>query len=405
MPRRKKSDPRQLPLWPEAQFKVESPKKKAKAKKAKEPKNVKETPDTSGPPTDEAKTQTPPSSGAPPAPISGTSGAPATPTEPTVPPDLTARAVGGLLGLACGDALGAPIEFKNLATVRETYGTVTDMIGGGIWAPGEWTDDTGMAICIAEGILEDPKNPVPGSGERFLAWARTAKDVGGTISAALSRFRTLEDWAKASSSTPQATSGRAAGNGSLMRTLPVALAYAEPSEMLRQSARLSSMTHWDPQAELCCAIYCLWIRALLDGASIADGWQTALAETKEVAKRGILSVDTVGPSPLPEGFWERLNKVTDIGYEDLQPSGYAGYSVECLEAAAWCAIFSPDAEQAIIDVVNLAGESDTMGAVCGGVVGTYYGVDALPRRWLENLLDRKRIEKLARGLVEVRGQS
>ena len=106
--------------------------------------------------------------------------------------------------------------------------------------------------------------------------------------------------------------------------------------------------------------------------------------------------------PLPDGFWERFDNLPKLTYADLQPSGYAGYSVECLEASAWCALYSPDAEQAIIDVVNLAGESDTMGAVTGGIVGVYWGVEALPSRWLEKLRQRERIEQLAGGLEALR---
>src|SRR5437773_4009630 len=120
------------------------------------------------------------------------------------------------------------------------------MGGGGVWAPGEWTDDTGMARCVAEGILPDPEDPVPEAGRRFLEWRKTAKDVGSTIGAALSAFR--GNWAEAAQSIPQARQKKAAGNGSLMRTLPVALAYVDADRMLRQSARLSAMTHWDPQA-------------------------------------------------------------------------------------------------------------------------------------------------------------
>jgi len=321
------------------------------------------------------------------------------------PPELGSRITGGLLGLACGDALGAPIEFQSSAAVRKRHGTVTEMIGGGSWAPGEWTDDSGMALCIAEGILDDPADPVPGTGERFLAWWPTAKDVGGTISAALAGFRTIGDWVQASSNTHQARTGKAAGNGSLMRTLPVALAYADVGIMLTQSARLSAMTHWDPQAEVCCAIYCLWIRELLGGAARDAGWHRALREARRYAQTGPLAPaapDTPGPQPLPEDFWSRFEDLARLSYTDLQPSGYAGYSVECLEAAAWCALYAEDAEQAIVDVVNLAGEADTMGAVTGGAVGVYWGVEALPSRWLAKLHQRQRIEKIAQQLAELR---
>ncbi len=312
------------------------------------------------------------------------------------------RFSGALLGLACGDALGAPIEFMDAVTVRRRYGRVTEMIGGGPWAPGEWTDDTGMARCVGEGILEDSADPVPAAGRLFLEWAESAKDIGGTIGAALAAVRTGGDWVQASRTTPQARSGRAAGNGSLMRTLPVALAYAEVEALLRTSARLSAMTHWDPQAELCCALYCLWVRELLAGAPIAAAWKSALAEARRWAQKGKLAADTPGPSPVPETFWTRLKEVPSRRYEDLQPTGYAGYCVDCLEAAAWCCLNAESAEQAILDAVNLAGEADTIGAVAGGAAGAFWGAAALPERWLAALDERSRLEELGRRLGELR---
>ena len=207
--------------------------------------------------------------------------------------------VGAMLGMACGDALGAPAEFKTQETVRATWGLLTEMVGGGPWEPGEWTDDTGMALCMAEGILEAPGDPVEAVGRRFLAWRDTAKDVGSTISAALSEHQRVGSWAGASRATPQAQSGKAAGNGSLMRALPVALAYPEKEEMLRQSARLSAMTHWDAQAEVCCAVLCLWVRELLRGADPRTGWHSALWQSRYMAEKGTpFALDTPGPAPL-----------------------------------------------------------------------------------------------------------
>lgn len=159
---------------------------------------------------------------------------------------------------------------------------------------------------------------------------------------------------------------RAAGNGSLMRTLPVALAYADPDTLLTQSARLSAMTHWDPRAEVCCAIYCLWIRELLVGAEIGVAWETALAAARWQCTGGKRAPDTCGSSPLPDDFWGRFAGVADKRYEALQESGFAGYCVECLEAAAWCCLHAEDAEMAVLDAVNMAGEADTIAALAGG---------------------------------------
>src|SRR5947209_18268286 len=119
--------------------------------------------------------------------------------------DMTDRITGALLGLACGDALGAPAEFMSRSQLELHWGEVTEMVGGGMWDPGEWTDDTGMALCVAEGILACPDDPVEETGRRFLEWSRTAKDIGSTVSAALAAYR--GDWAAPARSTPQAQSG------------------------------------------------------------------------------------------------------------------------------------------------------------------------------------------------------
>jgi len=310
--------------------------------------------------------------------------------------------VGAMLGLACGDALGAPLEFKAAKPSERVQGKQREMTGGGLWEPGEWTDDTGMALCVADGILLNPINPVPPTGENFLVWQKTAKDVGTTISAALKGYN--GDWVKAAQSTPNAQQGKAAGNGSLMRTLPVALAYAETETLLRESARISAMTHWDSQAETCCAIYCLWIRAVLQGESIRGGWHTALWQAHSVAESHGATAETPGMVSPSDSLWKRMAKVDSLNYHQLQPSGYAGYSVECLEAAAWCCLFGGTMERTLTEAVNLGGETDTIAAVAGGVAGAFYGRAAIPKCWLTSLYQRERIESTANALAELRHQ-
>ncbi|MCW3097071.1 MAG: ADP-ribosyl-(dinitrogen reductase) hydrolase [Chthonomonadaceae bacterium] len=315
---------------------------------------------------------------------------------------LESRIVGAMLGLACGDALGAPAEFHDKAYIRRQWGTLTEMVGGGVWAPGEWTDDTGMALCIAEGILAHPDDPIEATGKHFLEWRKTAKDVGSTIGAALSAFR--GDWPTAAQSTSQAKQGKAAGNGSLMRTLPVALAYGPARmPMLRIAARLSAMTHWDGEAETCCLLYCLWIRNILEGLTLHEAWHRALSEGQEVVREGGRIPDAPGgQSTFKSQFWGRLEGVEALTYEQLQPSGYAGYSVECLEAAVWCCLHSDTLEETLVQAVNLAGEADTIGAVAGGVAGAYWGVEAIPERWLEKLYRRADLEQTAQRLINLR---
>ena len=304
-----------------------------------------------------------------------------------------------MLGLATGDALGAPLEFLSPEVAKARFGHVTEMVGNSTWAPGEWTDDTAMALGIARGILRSPADPCPEAGRLWVRWETNAKDVGSTIRAAISGFKRDEDWVMASRQTPQAREGKAAGNGSLMRTLPVALGYPLGEEMLRQSARLSAMTHWDCQAEVCCGIYNFWIAYILAEMPPREAYELALRHARALPYFGF---ETPGPSPLPSGFWQRLSAAPDLAYEKLQPSGYAGYAVECLEAAVWCVLNCDSYEEAMVQCVNLAGEADTMAAVAGGAAGALWGEEAIPARWLNQLFERELIENLADALLELR---
>ncbi len=328
---------------------------------------------------------------------------------------MTDKIMGAMLGLACGDALGAPAEFLSKAALQASHGRLTEMVGSSLWEPGEWTDDTAMALCVAEGILAAPSDPVDEIGTRFLAWLRSKpKDVGSTISDALGQYRIVSRngqagstlWPVASQSTSAAKSGKAAGNGSLMRTLPVALAYPDEGTMLMQSARISAMTHWDAQAEVCCAMYCLWIRNLLAGQTRMDGWQAALGSAKAYAARGSVAPnETPGPLPLPPAFWERLENVATLLEAALQPTGYAGYVLDCLEAAAWWVLRADTLEDVLIGCVNMAGEADTIAAVAGGASGAFWGVDAIPARWLDRLHQKSRIEGVGHDLARLAAQA
>ncbi len=109
---------------------------------------------------------------------------------------LSSRIVGAFLGLAVGDALGAPLEFLRIGIARKRFGRLTEMVGNSTWNPGEWTDDTAMALGVARGILAgaNGEEEIEKTGEEFTKWAPTAKDVGSTISATFRNFRSCDDW-------------------------------------------------------------------------------------------------------------------------------------------------------------------------------------------------------------------
>lgn len=311
----------------------------------------------------------------------------------------TRRIEGALLGAACGDALGAAVEFMESGLIRRRYGKLREMIDAGPWAAGEGTDETGMMLAATLGVLDSPSAPGPAVGRRLETWMAEAKDVPPVVRAALRRHRAHEDWSAAARGTPQAQSGEAASSGALVRMVPVAAAYADPNRRRARAAEVSAITHWDPQAEAAAVVFTEWLGGLLEGESRREAWVGALERTR--ADDAAATTATPGRN-VPSAFWDRLAEAPDRDWEDLQPSGFAEYAAEAIEAAVWCVLRSPDAEEAIVDAVALGGAADTLGALAGAAAGAAWGADALPSRWVEALRNREQIEAAARALRTLR---
>lgn len=301
-------------------------------------------------------------------------------TAPSGGPAHRARAAGVLLGTACGDALGAGYEFG------PPLGPEIDveMKGGGNfnWAPGEWTDDTSLAIAIAQTALEFDLTSAEGRDEltgRWIDWARTAPDVGIQTSRVLheaSAQRNAEALRNAALELHEQT-GRTAGNGSLMRTAPVALACLDDPVALMQASRdISSLTHPDEDAADACMIWCLAIRHAITYANF-DGLDQA--------------IDLLEPHR--RGLWrERLAEA-----EANPPDYFArnGWVVHALQAA-WSAIVRTPVPQdnpaagtyaaqhfrlALEAAVRGGRDTDTVAAIAGGLLGARWGVSAIPVAW------------------------
>lgn len=291
------------------------------------------------------------------------------------------RVVGVLLGTAAGDALGAPYEFS---PPRGPELDVAMVGGGGFgWKPGEWTDDTSMAIAIAEVAAtgadlrhEDALNTLV---RRWHEWSQHAKDVGVQTRSVLSRagrHGISAQTARTESATLHTATGRTAGNGSLMRTPPVALAYLNDEATLIEAARVvSELTHYDPEAGDACVLWCLAIRhAVLTG--------------KLDVRIGLQHID-----PERSDLWtQRLDAA-----EKLWPADFAnnGWVVEALQAA-WSAIATTPVPQedpasgvfrvdhlrlALDAAVRGGNDTDTVAAIAGGLLGAAYGASAVPADW------------------------
>jgi len=291
------------------------------------------------------------------------------------------RFAGTLLGLAAGDAVGTAVEFRP----RRSFEPVTDMVGGGPFRlqAGQWTDDTSMALCLAESLREragfDPVDQM----DRYVSWFRNGYlsstgvcfDIGNTTRRALQRYeRTGEPL-----SGP--TAPRSAGNGSIMRLAPVVLCYyPDRNRALHFAAESSRTTHGAPEAVNACHLLAGILHSLLAGSS------------RDEAIRSVEPGDWLG---------SRLSEVARAGYASKDESEIrgSGYVVESLEAALWCFLNAGDFEEAILSAANLGDDADTTAAVCGQLAGAYWGEPGIPRRWLEQLVmaDRLRSEAIALG--------
>jgi ADP-ribosylglycohydrolase len=306
---------------------------------------------------------------------------------------LRARYHGTLIGLAAGDALGTTLEFK----APGTFEPLRDIVGGGPFGldAGQWTDDTSMALCLAESLVErgrfDPDNQM----RRYLRWYReghlsstgTCFDIGATIGAALHRFEVDQN--------PFAgeTESAYGGNGSLMRLAPVPLAFANhPENAIRLAGEMSRTTHGAPEPVDACRYFAGLIVGALEGR----------------AKDELLSSLF---SPVP-GQWQRESLAPRIGeiaagaFKVKQPPVVrgTGYVVNALEAALWAFWHTDEFESGALAAVNLGDDADTTGAIYGQLAGAFYGVDAIPDGWRDKLAMSSRILELADGLFDLSGR-
>lgn len=295
---------------------------------------------------------------------------------PDTGPDATRdRAVGALLGLAVGDALGTTLEFSR----RDSKPRVTDIVGGGPFRlrAGEWTDDTAMAVALATSLIEKRKLDEADLIERFCDWqdngeyscTGTCFDIGGTVSQALARYRSTGNPIAGS------TAAHSAGNGSLMRLAPVAIRYWQDRQAMRDAAaRQSRTTHGAPEAVDGCVAFAEVLADAIAGLprhevmrSRADDYAGAIA-------------------PIMAGSWRGKQR------HEISSSGYVAHS---LEAALWCVGRTASFAQAVILATNLGDDSDTVAAITGQLAGALYGYEGIPKDWLDKLAWAKPLETMA----------
>lgn len=298
-------------------------------------------------------------------------------------PSLEDRYTGALIGAACGDALGATLEFESRAGIAQRYPDgFREMIGGG-WlhlAPGETTDDTAMMLaigraCTAEGIDLDQV------AANFVAWMRTMpKDIGTQTRAALTRLANGQRWHEAGEALHRESERGVAGNGSVMRCAPVALRFrSDRARMARAALDTSRITHADPRATWGTVAICQAIAHLLDGGAVAG--------VLEAAASGIEDDDVVAA----------VVAAATLPYADVRSGGFV---LDTVTAALWALVHEESAENVIVRAVMMGKDTDTTAAVAGALAGAAYGIDAIPERWRAIIHGRDDLIALARQLLE-----
>ncbi|NLY17088.1 MAG: ADP-ribosylglycohydrolase family protein [Gammaproteobacteria bacterium] len=293
------------------------------------------------------------------------------------------RFEGCLLGLACGDAVGATVEF----VPRGRFEPLTDMMGGGKFRlqKGEWTDDTSMALCLAESLIECNGFDALDQMQRYWRWAdegyyscrQHPVGMGKTVVAALIRFQKTGEPLSGSDSPDTS------GNGSLMRLAPVAMFYAgNPAQVAYYAALSSQTTHSSADCLACCQYFALVLQRALSGEQ----------------DKAALFPDT--PDFAMDGAAARIlqQRFRHLGEADVIGSGYV---VESLEAALWAFWHTDSFEQAVLAAANLGDDADTTAAICGQLAGAYYGVRAIPSHWLDCLYRAGDITILAQRLARI----
>jgi ADP-ribosyl-[dinitrogen reductase] hydrolase len=284
---------------------------------------------------------------------------------------------GALLGLACGDAVGTTVEFKS----RGTFQPVVDMVGGGPFRlkPGEWTDDTSMALCLGVSLTECQGFDAQDQMRRYQRWMQEGYlssngrcfDVGGTVAGALRRF--------ASSGNPYSgpIEPKTAGNGCIMRLAPVPMAFfASRQQAIDYSGESSRTTHGAQECMDASRLFGAMLHAALSGAT----------------KEAILFEQLLDP-PLTGRIAEIASgKWRDKVVNEIRGSGYV---VESLEAALWCFHQASDFQDAVLRATNLGDDADTTAAICGQLAGAFYGEDNIPLQWRNQLARHGEILELA----------
>ncbi len=312
--------------------------------------------------------------------------------------DMEKDVLGAVFGLCVADALGVPVEFKSREYLMAN--PVTGMLGYGTYdqPPGTWSDDTSMTLCLLDSLsagldYTDIMN-------KFVLWFHKHQytphgytfDIGGTTQRALERFM--------AGVAPLECGGlvvRDNGNGALMRILPLTFFLYDKygADVFREKRameiihNIASLTHGHPRNHIACGIYIAIALQLLDGENLLAAAKAGISSARDFYRQA------------PEygrelHHFERLFAGEDFARLDDGEIKSSGYVVDTLEAALWCLLNTKNYRECVLKAVNLGDDTDTVGAVAGGLGGLYYGLEAIPEEWRRQIPRKEFIAGLCR---------
>lgn len=293
------------------------------------------------------------------------------------------RCLGSFVGLAVGDAIGAPLEFSP----RGTFKPIDDMVEGGYFKlkMGEWTDDTAMALCLADSLLHtngfDAKDQMNHYSKWFLEGVFSCRDqafgMGQTFMNSIIKYHLTGDPFSGMSNPKRP------GNGCIMRLAPIPIFfYPDLEKIIRYSGESSKLTHGMPESIFASRLFGEILALALAGKS----------------KEEILFSSQIDDPNCP-GIISEISRGTyrSKSESEIESTFFAG---KCLEAALWCFLNSDNFRDAILKAANLGGDADSTAAVCGQVAGAYYGIDSIPKHWQDALAKKDLIFSIAQQLLE-----
>jgi len=290
------------------------------------------------------------------------------------------KQIGMFLGLAIGDTLGMPLEFKQ----RGTFTPLETLAEGGPFnlSLGYWTDDTSMALCLADSILAKQGYDSYDVMDRYADWqvngyrssTGVCFDIGNQVSSAIGHYKAQPEVASGEQRT------ESAGNGCIMRLAPVVIASTAANNSLKRTMQLAAIsgreTHYSTLAEEATALFA---GLLFNAVSATNKDEVLQIHTTATQDTQLITV---------------VNQANKKTADELKPTGYI---LDTLEVAVWAFMTTDNFKDGALKAVNLGGDSDTIGAVYGQLAGAYYGLAGIPQEWLEQLYDYSDI-------VKIRGQ-